>query len=175
MAKDKIVEVDVRLQKTKAQKARAREEAKAQYRKLHREELNKKARERMASLATTTGIRLRAERSDAAKKKEVEKQKEWSRHNYLKNRHKILDRATKQRRIQFVEKQENGNTEEYPARDVRPRNLLVMKDDPLRKDRYEKALWRWKSAKDVRKRERENEKIDRKLEQEWRMGLDDIC
>ncbi|KAL0067313.1 hypothetical protein AAF712_005539 [Marasmius tenuissimus] len=147
------------------------ETSKRRYREAHREALNAKARERMA--------RLRANRSETEKSAAKDQQREWSRRSYLRNRDHILDQAADARKSAFVETYGRQNLDKYPERDVRPRNLLEMKDDPNRSSRYPKALWRWKRGRGSRREEKQNESVDREIErreeERWRLGLDDLC
>ncbi|KAK1230093.1 hypothetical protein PQX77_006808 [Marasmius sp. AFHP31] len=174
-----------------------RKTLKRRYREKNRDVLNSKARERMAKLVSSTlprsplltnigfhcrhlfNFRLRAKRSETEKIAAQVQQKEWSHQSYVRNRDQILDRAAETRKSAFIATYGHRQLDKYPERDVRPRSLLEMKDDPMRSARYPKALWRWKRGRGHRRQEKQNDLIDREIdrreEERWRLGLDELC
>ncbi|KAL0565234.1 hypothetical protein V5O48_016792 [Marasmius crinis-equi] len=107
------------------------------YRRRHKDEVNTKARERMA--------RKRAAMSAEEKEIAKAKQKSYSRTSYQSRRNDILQKEEKKRHGTFIEQHGQKEFDQaYPSRHVWPRYILGLKDDPTNAVEYKKELKRWK-------------------------------
>ncbi|KAL0567544.1 hypothetical protein V5O48_014449 [Marasmius crinis-equi] len=110
----------------------------------HLEEVNRRARDRMA--------KRRAEMTETQKQTAKAKQQQYSRKSYLRNKSKILRRAHAKRQKEYIEKHgEEAYDEFYPKREVQPRHLLGEKDDSTEMAVYEQEYRRWKKQKAIQK------------------------
>ncbi|KAL0568241.1 hypothetical protein V5O48_013752 [Marasmius crinis-equi] len=126
-----------REQELAKQKGKIQRRSRRYYRK-NQEEIREKARERMA--------RKREQMSTEEKEAAKARQQQYSRTSYQRRRNDILHKETKKRHKAFIEK--NGREEfdqAYPSREVRPRYLLGLKDDPSNIEQYQKEYKRWKN------------------------------
>ncbi|KAL0564709.1 hypothetical protein V5O48_017332 [Marasmius crinis-equi] len=87
--------------------------------------------------------RKRSTLSNEAREEQRQKARESSRRYYNRNRTQILDKRESNRLRQYDE--EHGGTRNYAFRDVRPRDLLNIKDNSP--ERYPEELGKWQEEK----------------------------
>ncbi|KAL0572487.1 hypothetical protein V5O48_009474 [Marasmius crinis-equi] len=132
----KLEEQRLRQEKERAHKKKISRRNR-RYRRKNKEELNQKARERMA--------KKRAAMSPGENEEAKARQQLYSRKSYQKRRDDILRTAEKKRHQAFIEKHGQDEFDQaYPSREVQPRYLLGLKDDPSKAEEYQKAYKRWR-------------------------------
>ncbi|KAL0572997.1 hypothetical protein V5O48_008964 [Marasmius crinis-equi] len=101
--------------------------------------------------AVNTSLRRRAEMKESEKLGAQVRQQEYSRKHYIAKRSDILWKAAQERRSIYVAENGEEARTSYPKRDVRPRYLLGLKDDPRDAEKYEREWRYWKKQKEVQK------------------------